>query len=539
MKWYNTSTFKRWTVGLLAVAVLAGGYLVVSRTQIEAQPTTTDTAATTTVTVQPASAVISAVSASGNIELVSRTYVATEVDGVVDGLAVDVGDQVQTGDLLVSFNTTALERTVAQTQLTVEAAQVALTQLREPATAADLTAAVASVTEAQQNLDDVMAGPDSAEITAAQSRVSAAWSTYNELEAGPSSAELTQLSADLKSAQVTVAEAQTAYDKVAWQNNAGMTSEAADLQTATIAYEKALAAYQESTAAPANSEVQAALADIQDAQATLDDLLNSPTQAEIATAQSQLASAQATLDGLESSATDADVRSAQITLEQSLLDLEQAYSNLAAARVLAPTSGTVLEVAAERGEHLASGTVVVTLADTTQLQLTIDVAETDIAQVAVGQAAEVEIDALSSQTFAGVVAKIAPASDDDASVVSYAVTIRLTDDVLDKVLPGMTAVATLTDTNATSDDQWLVPTNAIQQQGDTAIVLVVGAEGTTPVTVVPVSVDGDWTIVQTTGLSIGDQVMGSVAVVEAEDTMGGPGGGAPPSGGMGGGPMMP
>ncbi len=539
MKWYNTSTFKRWTVGLLAVAVLAGGYLVVSRTQIEAQPTTTDTAATTTVTVQPASAVISAVSASGNIELVSRTYVATEVDGVVDGLAVDVGDQVQTGDLLVSFNTTALERTVAQTQLTVEAAQVALTQLREPATAADLTAAVASVTEAQQNLDDVMAGPDSAEITAAQSRVSAAWSTYNELEAGPSSAELTQLSADLKSAQVTVAEAQTAYDKVAWQNNAGMTSEAADLQTATIAYEKALAAYQESTAAPANSEVQAALADIQDAQATLDDLLNSPTQAEIATAQSQLASAQATLDGLESSATDADVRSAQITLEQSLLDLEQAYSNLAAARVLAPTSGTVLEVAAERGEHLASGTVVVTLADTTQLQLTIDVAETDIAQVAVGQAAEVEIDALSSQTFAGVVAKIAPASDDDASVVSYAVTIRLTDDVLDKVLPGMTAVATLTDTNATSDDQWLVPTNAIQQQGNTAIVLVIGAEGTTPVTVVPVSVDGDWTIVQTTGLSIGDQVMGSVAVVEAEDTMGGPGGGAPPSGGMGGGPMMP
>ena len=539
MKWYNTSTFKRWTVGLLAVAVLAGGYLVVSRTQIEAQPTTTDTAATTTVTVQPASAVISAVSASGNIELVSRTYVATEVDGVVDGLAVDVGDQVQTGDLLVSFNTTALERTVAQTQLTVEAAQVALTQLREPATAAALTAAVASVTEAQQNLDDVMAGPDSAEITAAQSRVSAAWSTYNELEAGPSSAELTQLSADLKSAEVTVAAAQTAYDKVAWQNNAGMTSEAADLQTATIAYEKALAAYQESTAAPANSEVQAALADIQDAQATLDDLLNSPTEAEIATAQSQLASAQATLDGLESSATDADVRSAQITLEQSLLDLEQAYSNLAAARVLAPTSGTVLEVAAERGEHLASGTVVVTLADTTQLQLTIDVAETDIAQVAVGQAAEVEIDALSSQTFAGVVAKIAPASDDDASVVSYAVTIRLTDDVLDKVLPGMTAVATLTDTNATSDDQWLVPTNAIQQQGNTAIVLVIGAEGTTPVTVVPVSVDGDWTIVQTTGLSIGDQVMGSVAVVEAEDTMGGPGGGAPPSGGMGGGPMMP
>lgn len=537
MKWYRTSSFKKWIVGLLAVAALAGGYLVVSRTQIEAQDSMESTG--TTVTVQPASAVISAVSAAGNIELVSYTYVAIEVDGLVDGVAVDVGDQVQDGDLLLSLNTGELARAVAEAQLTVEANQLALTQLREPATAAELTAAVAAVTEAQQNLDDVMAGPDSAEVTAAQSRLSAAWATYNELEAGPTSAELAELNADLKSAEVAVAEAQTAYDKIAWQTSAGMTSEAADLQTATIAYEKALATYQQSTADPATSELQAALADIQDAQATLDDLLNSPTQAEIASAQSQLASAQATLDELEADATDADVRSAQITLEQSLLELEQAYSNLSAARLLAPAGGTVLEVAVARGEHVSSGTVVVTLADTTQLQLTIDVAETDIVEVAAGQAAEVEIDALSGQTFEGVVAKIAPSSDDDSSVVSYAVTIRLVDEVLDKVLPGMTAVATLTDTNATSDDEWLVPTNAIQQQGDNAVVLVVDATGTTPVTVVPMSVDGDWTVVQTTGLSIGDQVLGSVASVEAENMMGGPGGGAPPSGAVGGGAMMP
>ena len=534
MKLQSLSTFQRWLIGLLAVVLLAGGYLVVNHTGIVAQSTAAASdAATTTVTVQPASAVISAVSAAGNIELVSRTYVAAEVDGVVDDIAVGVGDEVQAGDLLLAFNTTALERAVAQAELTVEADQITLSQLREPATAADMAVAVTALTEAQENLADVMAGASAEEIAAAQTRLSAAWSTYNELEAGPDSLELTQLSADLKAAEVALVVALTAYDKIAWQSSSGMTSEAADLQTATIEYERTLAAYQESIADPAASELQSALADIQDAQATVDDLVNSPSAAEIAAAEAQVASAQATLDELEAGATDADVRSAQISLEQSLLELEQAYSDLEGGRVLAPISGTVLEVAAERGEHIGSGTVVVTLADTTQLQLTIDVAETDIVQVTTGQAATVEIDALSGQTFDGVVADIAPASDDDASVVSYAVTIRMTGDTLTGVLPGMTAVATLTGNDAATEGQWLVPTSAIQQQGDSAVVLVVREEGTVPVTVVPGTVQGEWTIVEAAELSIGDQVMGSVASVEAET--GGPGGmpagGAMPVGG--------
>jgi len=198
---------------------------------------------------------------------------------------------------------------------------------------------------------------------------------------------------------------------------------------------------------------------------------------------------------------------------------------------LSPIDGTVLEIAAERGEHIGSGTVVVTLADTTQLQLTVDVAETDIVQVAVGQAVEVEIDALSGQTFAGVVSDIAPGSDDDSSVVSYAVTIRITDDSLDRVLPGMTAVATLSSGDAAAlDDQWLVPTDAIRQQGDSAVVLVVRDEGTVPVTVVPGTVQAEWTTVQSSELSVGDEVMGSVTSYATEDTAGGPPGGA--AGGM-------
>ena len=55
---------------------------------------------------------------------------------------------------------------------------------------------------------------------------------YSERTAGPSDAELTQLSASLKKAEIALAEAQSAYDKVAWQGNAS--SQSADLQLSLI-----------------------------------------------------------------------------------------------------------------------------------------------------------------------------------------------------------------------------------------------------------------------------------------------------------------
>lgn len=529
---------------MLAVVLVIGGYFTVAETQIVAQVTNRDsaqsqeiTAEAMTVPIQSASSIVGAVSASGQIELVSQHYVALDTSGEVKTIAVDVGDLVQAGDLLLSLDAAALERAVTQAELDVDTASNALAQLTEAADAAEIAAAQANLLEAQENLADVLAGPSAEEIAAAQSSLSSAWATYNELLDGPSEAELTQLSADLKKAEVTLAEAQQAYDAVAWQNNVGMTAEASDLQEATIDYESALAAYEEATAPAATSEVDAALSAAQSAQSQLDELQNSPTSAEIAAAESTVADAEATLNDLLVGASESELRDAEINLEQALVNLQSAYADLDAAQVVAPVDGTVLAIDAELGEQLSEGTTVVTLADTTQLQLTIDVAEVDIVQVSVGQAAEVEIDALPNQVFAGVVEYIAPSSDDADGVISYPVTIRLTDDDLDGVRPDMSAVATITDTNATTSDSWLVPTNAIQQQGDTAIVMVVREDGTTPVEVLTGTVQGEWTVVQSPELSAGDEVIGSVTSYIDEDTdfggPGGDGGNAPAGAGLG------
>jgi len=521
------------SVALIAVALISG-YLVATQTEILAQDSAqlaaTD-AELPTVAVQPADAIISPVSASGSLELVSQQVVALGVAGTVDGIAVQAGDEVSAGQALITLDSTELERAVKRAELDVQAAQNALDQLSEAAGDAEIGAAQASLVEAQENLADVQAGPDAGEVAAAQSNVSAAWAAYNELLAGASEAELTQLSAELRKAEVAVAEAQDAYNAIAWQNSAGMTSQAADLQSATIDYEAAKAAYEESTAPAGASEIQAALTTAQNAQVSLDELLNSPTAAEIAAAEAQVASAQATLDDLLSGASASEWRSATISMEQALVDLEEAYSNLAAAKVTAPIDGMVLSVEVEAGESVSSGAVAVTLADPTQLELTIDVAEVDIVQVSVGQAATVEIDALPGQDFSGVVENIAPASDSSSGTVNYPVTIRLTSGDLESVLPGMSAVATLETDTASLSGQLLVPTNSIREQDGVSSVIVVRDGVTSAVEVTPGAIQGEYTAVQSAGLQAGDEVLGSVTTSSSDSGMPGGPGGMPPMGG--------
>lgn len=535
---------KRWLIALLVVLVVGGGGYFFYSTQVQAQGTTnrgttngsttaasTETALPSTVTIQPASALVSEVSAAGHIELVNQQLVALDVSGVVNAVKVKVGDQVKRGDVLLVLDTIALERAVKRAELAVDAQRNNLAKLTEPADAAELALAEANLAEARENLADVEAGPRDAEIAAARATLSSAWSKYNELKAGPSQDELTQLSASLKKAEVALAAARRAYDKVAWRNDIGMTSQAADLQSATIDYESAKAAYAESIAAAENSELQSAISSAQNAQAQLDDLLNSPTEAEIASAKAQVADAEKALADLKKGPTDSELRDAQISLEQTLVDLEEAHANLTAAQLTAPSDGVVLALDAEVGQRVSEGATIVTLADTSQLELTIDVAELDMPQIALGQPAAIDIDAISGKTLSGVIEAIAPSSDSASGVVYYPVTIRLTDEDLTNVRPGMTAVATIQNTSSASSG-WLVPTTAIQQQADQANVIVVSGATTTTVVVMPGAVQGEWTVVQSPALKSGDQVVGSVAsYLDRQQQRFGPGGGGPPGGG--------
>lgn len=517
-----------------AAYVLLGGSSLLNGGSVAA---TTDTLPT--VAIQSPDVATSATSASGNLALVDEREVPLAASGIVEEIAVEVGDTVQAGQVLLRLDTTDLERALAQANLSVESAQIALAELQEPATDAEIAQAEASLAEAQQSLADLQAGPGAAEVAAAQSSLAAAQSSYAELLAPPSDAELTQLSASLRKAEITLADAQGAYDKVAWRADAAASSAASELQAATIDYESTKAAYEEATAAAADSSVQSAVSSIQNAQASLDSLLTSATQAEIAAAEVQVVQAQATLDELASGPTANELRNAEITLEKALIELETAQRDLDGAVLVAPIGGVVTAIDAAVGIRSSADSVVFTLADPTQLELVIDVAESDIPNVSIGQEATVEVDAFPGKSYAGVVAAISPVNDSGSTSVSYPVTVRLAGDDLTGVLPGMNAVATLKRTQEVAENSWLVPSNAIRSGDGESTVIVVRSGLSFPVVVTPGAIQGEWTLVQSPDLEAGDEVVGTLTSSDdSSNFMGGPpGGGASiPMGGVMGGP---
>jgi HlyD family secretion protein len=331
--WFNDRSSQR--AGImqqrgLALATNAGG----AQTTADGQ----------TVEIRPAGSVIGRVSAAGNIALTGQHYVVLKVGGAVNQVNVNVGDVVTAGTVLLSLDTTELERALHRAQLSVDASQNSLAQLQEAADPNEIAQAEAQLLAAQENLKDVQAGPSDEEIAAANATLASAWALYEERTAPMSDAERTTLEASLKTAEIALAEAQRNYDKVAWRNDVGMTAEAAALQEASIEYERLKAEYEIATAPPSQSDIQSALSSAQEAQRQLDELLAQPTAADLAAAEAEVASAQADLESVKKGATDLELQAAEIALEQALVDLEEAHTQMQQATVVAPIGVTVMQV---------------------------------------------------------------------------------------------------------------------------------------------------------------------------------------------------
>ena len=485
-----------------------------------------------TTLIRPAESAVDRVTAAGNIELVDTRQVVARVNGYVNEVPVEVGDVVGTGDLLVALERTDLRRAVDQARINLTSAELQLESLLADASAAELAAAAADLKSAEENLAEVRNGASEGELAAARSNAASAWASYDDLRNGASENERIQLAAAMENAHVAMQEAQTEYDKVAWREDVGMTRQAAQLQQSTISFESALAAYEEAVAPASQADMQSALSQAQTAQQQLDDLMAGPTAVNIAAAEAQVAAAQSRLDTLLRGADETDLELARLSIEQAQLTLLEARLDLVKAELVAPAAGTVLRVNVDEGDRVSEGTVAITMADLSQLQLTIDVAEVDIPKVNIGQLADVTIDAFPNTVFAGMISNIEPSSSALDGVIDYPVTVRLIDDSLTNVRPGMTAVAALR--SEVADARWLVPSTAIQESDGETVVFKMGDGQTLPVAVVVEGVQGEWTLVSSTQLQSGDEVMGATTFVNQEDEwvpFSGPPRGAPGAGG--------
>lgn len=177
---------------------------------------------------------------------------------------------------------------------------------------------------------------------------------------------------------------------------------------------------------------------------------------------------------LELAAAELELKSGGEALIQSQAQLAQAENNLTKTRVYSPIEGVVTSLNIKVGETAIAGTMnyagssLMTIANPASLHTEVNVDEADIANVALGQRAEIVAIAHPDQPIAGVVDFIAETAKVAAgrNGLSFAIKIRFDDITNIKLWPGMSARAEIfTRAEAT---RLAVPIQAIVNQTDKA-----------------------------------------------------------------------
>jgi macrolide-specific efflux system membrane fusion protein len=267
-------------------------------------------------------------------------------------------------------------------------------------------------------------------------------------------------------------------------------------------------------------------------------------RAQLATARIQhraasfrVASAQAAYDDIDTSQTDArrealirllDAQSQRDQAARSVADLN---TSIGYATLVAPAAGTVTALNVRSGTDAPSGDAVVIAV--APLDVTADFTESDLPALHVGQAATVTVKALAA-TVPGTVSAIAPSSSaGSGGVVSYTVTVDLTNPPA-TLRAGMSAQVSVTTAQASA--VLAVPTAALQSLAEGYAVDVLGPDGRPRSQIVTVGlITSSFTEIQA-GLAEGDRVVVGTAAQRQTGLPGAfPGGGVRFGGGGGGG----
>lgn len=177
-----------------------------------------------------------------------------------------------------------------------------------------------------------------------------------------------------------------------------------------------------------------------------------------------------------------EIERAQSNLMQAEGQLAYAESQLAATKIRAPVTGTILERTAEKGELVTSTFAssaaggplgsVVSVADLTDLQVELDIAQDEFSRLRPHQRGVVTTDAYPDRKYNGVLTEVAPEANRQKATVQVKVQIENADDYL---RPDMNAtVQFISDAPASTEatSGVVVPANALRSDHGRQYVLV-------------------------------------------------------------------
>ena len=193
---------------------------------------------------------------------------------------------------------------------------------------------------------------------------------------------------------------------------------------------------------------------------------------------------------------------AQTALERARASEQMARKQLADCRLYAPFSGVISKKFAEKGQNVGAGTQVVKLVAVGRMKVKIAVPESEMAQITVGQKADITVEALGGAAMRGTVTEKGVTADPLSR--SYDVKLSLPK-ASGKLLPGMVADVKLD--GARQTQACVLPAHVVQIDERNNRFVWVASGGKAAKRIVSV---GDFTadgVIITSGLADGDIVI--------------------------------
>ena len=465
-----------WLSGLLAASLLAGvGYTAYSQLTVKSSRETRRKEKT--VAVQRLNLPIT-ISANGTIVPERSVNVSPKTSGMLKSLLVKEGDKVEKGQILAYMDDSNLQGQLTQTRGQLAAAEANLQKLLNGTRTQDIAVAKAVLAEQQASLEKLLNGNRTQDIAVAQAQVAEQQATLQKLLNG-------NRSQDIAVAQAQLAEQQANLQKLLKGNRPEDIAQAiAKLRDAEYAKNQAEEDFQRNqelynagaialqvvnNSRTARDRAQTQVRQAQQAVA----LLRSGTRPEeIAAARAAVEQKRQALALARSGARPEDIAAAQAAVEQkqqalALLeagsrpeDIAQARAQVLAARgslqsvqaliedtvLRAPFTGTVTRKYADpgafvtpttAGSAVSSATSSSILSLASKNQLVANVAETNISQIQMGQAASIQADAFAGKTFVGKITQISPQSIVQQNVTSFEVKAAIINDDKQMLRSGM------------------------------------------------------------------------------------------------------
>ena len=209
------------------------------------------------------------------------------------------------------------------------------------------------------------------------------------------------------------------------------------------------------------SNSNTAITSIQTAKSNLINSINSYA-ALVQAAENTLSITEAQLNLTKAGPRDFEINAAQAKVAQAQAQLAKALADLSEYSLIAPIDGTITEVNFSLGEQTSATSPAIRMISVEKFEIQVDIPESDIAKLTIGDKAVIELDAFGSDyLFSGKVAFIDPAQTVVQDVIYYKTTVSLeANEWADKIKPGMSADVTIT--TGQKDNIVYIPQRAVK-----------------------------------------------------------------------------